>query len=33
MIDGPDIFRATKLPIDQHGEDAATGRFDPVSES
>ena len=24
MIDDPDIFRAAKLMIDQHGEDAAT---------
>jgi hypothetical protein len=23
MIDDPDIFRATMLPIDQHGDDAA----------
>jgi hypothetical protein len=33
MIDDPGIFRATKLLIDQHGEDAATRRFYPVSES
>ena len=33
MISDPDIFRAAKLLIDQHGEDAATKRFDPVSES
>jgi hypothetical protein len=31
MIDDPGIFRATKLLIDQHGEDAATRRCDPVT--